>query len=150
MGPIGKGGGRHRVAGRDDGMVTAFVLIFAITLVFVSGLVLDGGRVLAAKREANNLAESAARAGAQAVSEDAVRDGADIILDAAGAEDAACRFLGRAGQPCGGGTFVTIDGNQVTVTIHDTVDLLLLPIATPEFTVDGSACIARGITTGQC
>ena len=51
----------------DEGMVTAFVAILAVSIIFVTGLVLDGGYVLAAKREANNLAEQAARAGAQHV-----------------------------------------------------------------------------------
>jgi Flp pilus assembly protein TadG len=127
-------------------VVTAFVVIFAVALVFVSGLVLDGGRVLASKREANNLAESAARAGAQAISDDAVRRGSPVILDGPAAETAACAFLGRAGQQCGGGTFVRTDGNEVTVTVRSSVDLLLLPVGTQTFSVDRSACVVRGIT----
>lgn len=136
----------------DEGVVTAFVVIFAVALVFVCGLVLDGGRVLASKREAKNLAESAARAGAQAISEDAVRNGEAVILDAGGAADAACAFLAQArdGQGCGGGTYVETAGNQVTVTLDSSVDLLLLPVGTQAFSVDGTACIARGITSGQC
>ena len=106
---------------RDEGVVTAFVVIFAVALVFVSGLVLDGGRVLASKREANNLAESAARAGAQAISDDAVRSGNAVILDGPAAQDAACAFLGRAGQPCGGGTFVRTDGNDSTIASTSSV-----------------------------
>jgi Flp pilus assembly protein TadG len=137
---------------RDEGVVTAFVVIFAVALVFVSGLVLDGGRVLASKREANNLAESAARAGAQAISDDAVRSGNAVILDGPAAESAACAFLGRAGQPCGGGTFVRTDGNEVTVTVRNSVNLLLLPVGTQTFSVDRSACVVRGITdvTSAC
>lgn len=130
----------------DEGVVTAFVVIFAVALIFVSGLVLDGGRILASKREANNLAESAARAGAQAISDDAVRSGNAVILDGPAAQDAACAFLGRAGQPCGGGTFVSTDGNEVTVTVRSSVHLLLLPVGTQTFSVDRSACVVRGIT----
>jgi Flp pilus assembly protein TadG len=127
-------------------VVTAFVVIFAVALVFVSGLVLDGGRVLASKREANNLAESAARAGAQAISDDAVRSGDAVILDGPAAQSAACVFLGRAGHPCGGGTFVLTEGNEVTVTVRSSVNLLLLPVGTQTFSVDRSACVVRGIT----
>jgi Putative Flp pilus-assembly TadE/G-like len=130
----------------DQGVVTAFVVIFAVALVFVTGLVLDGGRILASKREANNLAESAARAGAQAISDDAVRSGNAVILDGPAAEDAACAFLGRAGQPCGGGTAVRTEGNEVTVTVRSSVNLLLLPVGTQTFSVDRSACVVRGIT----
>jgi Flp pilus assembly protein TadG len=125
--------------------VTAFVVIFAVALVFVCGLVLDGGRVLASKREANNLAESAARAGAQAISDDAVRRGSAVILDGPAAEAAACELLSRADQPCGGGTYVRTDGNEVSVTVTRSVDLLLLPVGSQTFTVDRSACIVRGI-----
>jgi Putative Flp pilus-assembly TadE/G-like len=136
----------QRLGRGDEGVVTAFVVIFAVALVFVSGLVLDGGRVLASKREANNRAESAARAGAQAISDDAVRSGDAVILDGPAAESAACAFLGRAGQPCGEGTFVRTDGNEVTVTVRTSVDLLLLPVGTQTFSVDRSACVVRGIT----
>jgi hypothetical protein len=108
--------------------------------------VLDGGRILASKREATNLAESAARAGAQAISDDAVRRGSAVILDGPEAETAACTFLGRAGQACGGGTFVRTDGNEVTVTVRSSVNPLLLPIGAQTFTVDRSACVVRGIT----
>lgn len=141
-----------RRARGDDGIVTAFVVIFAVALVFVCGLVLDGGRILASKREANNLAESAARAGAQAISDDAVRRGSAVIVDGAGAQSAACDFLSRAGQPCGGGTFVSTDGNEVRVTVTRSVDLLLLPVGDQTFTVDRSACVVRGITdvTSTC
>jgi Flp pilus assembly protein TadG len=135
-----------RRAANDEGIVTAFVVIFAVALVFVCGLVLDGGRVLAAKREANNLAESAARAGAQAISDDAVRRSSAVILDGTAAQTAACDFLSRARQPCGNGTFVSTDGNEVTVTVRSSVDLLLLLVGTQTFTVDRSACVVRGIT----
>ena len=137
---------RARRGEEDEGVVTAFVVIFAVALVFVCGLVLDGGRILASKREANNLAESAARAGAQAISDDAVRSGSAVILNGPAAEDAACAFLGRAGQPCGNGTFVSTDGNEVTVTVRSSVDPLLLPVGAQTFTVDRSACVVRGIT----
>jgi len=143
---VGRPDMRTRRGGGDDGVVTAFVVIFAVALVFVCGLVLDGGRILASKREANNLAESAARAGAQAISDDAVRSGSAVILNGPAAETAACAFLGRAGQPCGGGTFVSTDGNEVTVTVRSSVRPLLLPVGAQTFTVDRSACVVRGIT----
>ena len=92
------------------------------------------------------MAESAARAGAQAISDDAVRSGSAVILNGPAAEDAACAFLGRAGQPCGNGTFVSTDGNEVTVTVRSSVDPLLLPVGAQTFTVDRSACVVRGIT----
>jgi Flp pilus assembly protein TadG len=135
-------------------MVTAFVVMFAVALVFVCGLVLDGGRLLAAKRQINNTADSAARAGAQGISEDAVRAGDAIVLDPAIVQDKACAFLQRADHPCSGDASVDTEGNEVIVTITESVDLLMLPLGAQSITSTGSACVARGITgneaTAQC
>lgn len=130
----------------DDGMVTAFVVVFAMALVFVTALVVDGGRMLAEHRHAGNLADSAARAGAQAISDSAVRRGDEVVLDQAGAQAAACAFLANAGSACGGGTSASADGNRVTVTVHGTVDLLLLPGGSRPLVAEGTACVAVGIT----
>lgn len=131
--------------GSDRGMVTAFVVVFAGALVFVSALVVDGGRMLAEHRHLDNLADSAARAGAQALSEDSVRAGSPV-LDPAAAVAAACRFLAAAGEPCGGGTGASVDGNRVTVTVRSTIDLLLLPGGTKPVGAQGTACVAIGIS----
>jgi hypothetical protein len=128
-------------------VVTAFVVVFALALVFVCALVLDGGRLLAAHREAHNIADSAARAGAQAVSEEAWRAGRDVILDPDTAHGQACEFLARARYACGAnGSTVAVAGNEVTVTVRGSVDLLMLPGEDPSLTAHGSACVARGIT----
>ena len=130
----------------DGGWVTAFVMIFAVALVFMAGLVLDGGRMLAEHRRAGNLADSAARAGAQAISEDLVRAGATEILDTDAAEAAACDFVTTAGYTC------TADavGTRVDVVVTGSIDLLLLPGASPQVQADGSACVAVGIDTATC
>jgi hypothetical protein len=41
---------------------------------------------------------------------------------------------------------VRTDGNEVTVTVRSSVNLLLLPVGVQTFTVDRSACVVRGIT----
>jgi Flp pilus assembly protein TadG len=126
-------------------MVTAFVVVFAAALVFVSALVVDGGRLLAEHRHVDNLSDSAARAGAQAISDEAVRAGRPVILDPDGARDAACAFLATAGQPCTGGTTASVDANRVTVTVRSSVDLLLLPGGSKPVRAQGTACVAIGI-----
>lgn len=130
----------------DEGFVTAFVIIFAVALVFVAGLVLDGGRMLSEHRRAGNLADSAARAGAQAVSEDLVRAGAPEILDTGAAEAAACAFVASTGYSCSAHAV----GNRVDVTVTGSIDLLLLPGASPEVEAAGSACVAVGIAAATC
>jgi Flp pilus assembly protein TadG len=135
----------------DQGMVTAFVIVFAMALVFVSGLVVDGGRMLAEHREVNNLADSAARAGAQAVSDDAVRRGDRAnLLDEAEAIGLACALLAQADHPCGGGTSVAVQGNEVVVTVSGSIDLLLLAGADRPVRGEGTACVAVGMTDGTC
>jgi uncharacterized membrane protein len=138
---------------RDDdrGMVTAFVVVFALALVSVSALVVDGGRMLAEAREVDNLADSAARAGAQAISDERVRAGSPTILDPDGAATAACAFLARAGRSCANpGTGVAVEGNTVTVTVRGRIDLLLLPGTAKTVSARGTACVAVGIATGTC
>lgn len=140
----------------ERGVVTAFVIIWAVCLIAVTGLVLDGGRILTEKREARNIAEAAARAGAQQLSETAIREGRPVLLDHNAAELAACDFLlSRAGYTCGSGrTRATATGNEVTVTVEETIRLVLLPVAPQTFVVHGDACVVFGITaadaTAQC
>jgi Flp pilus assembly protein TadG len=135
----------------DEGMVTAFVVVFATALVLMAALVLDGGRMLAEHRRVDNLADSAARAGAQAVSDEAVRAGRhDALLDPAEASTLACALLSDAGHGCGGGASVTVTGNEVTVTIDSRVDVWLLGGASRPVHGEGSACVAVGITSATC
>lgn len=147
-----RGGGASPPARSDDrGMVTAFVVVFALALVAVSALVVDGGRMLAEARAVDNLADAAARAGAQAVSDDRVRAGDATILDPDGAVAAACAFLARAGRSClDAGTGVAVEGNTVTVTVRGQIDLLLLPGASKAVSARGTACLAVGVGAGAC
>lgn len=108
----------------EDGMVTAFVTIFVVALLFVIGLVLDGGYVLAAKREAGNVAAQAARAGAQQLDVDRLRSEDVDVLDVAAAEAAAEAFLARVGHR----GEVVADEERVTVTVEVDRRMLILGI----------------------
>ena len=55
---------RHR---GDSGAATLWMVLGTIIIFAVAGLVFDGGTLIAAKRDAINDAEEAARAGAQAI-----------------------------------------------------------------------------------
>jgi hypothetical protein len=70
---LGRRGAR---LGDESGMVTAFVVIFTLALVLMAGLVLDGGLALAAKVQAIDDGQAAARAGAQAIDIPTYRPGA--------------------------------------------------------------------------
>jgi hypothetical protein len=137
--------GRSRTGSRDEGMVTAFVIIFATGLLAMTGLVLDGGRTLVTYREAKNAADSAARAGAQAIDEAARRQGR-LELDPTAAENLACGLLQKSGYPCGANARVVAAGDTVEVFITTSVDMWLLQGVTTTLQVEGDACVAVGIS----
>ena len=147
-------GWRGRRAARDEGVVTAVVVIFAVVLIFVTGLVLDGGRTLVAYRQARNVADAAARAGAQGLDEQAIRNHDPQVLDETLAGQRACAILAHSGFDCATNATVTITGNTVTVEVRKDVDMWLLTGVTSSLDVEGSACAAIGITgqepTAQC
>src|SRR5262245_40060187 len=144
---------RHR-RDRDEGVVTAFVVIFAVVLIFVTGLVLDGGRTLVAYREARNVADAAARAGAQGIDEEAIRNHRDQVLSPQLVDQRACAILAHSDSTCGANARVDLQGNTVTVSIQTDVDMWLISGVTSTLNVEGSACAAIGITglepTARC
>jgi hypothetical protein len=126
---------RGRLGERETGMVTAFVVIFTVALLVMAGLVLDGGLALSAKVRAIDDAQAAARAGAQAINIPLYRSTGQITLDPAEASADAEQYLAQAGQS---GT-VTVNGDQVTVTITVTQPTQLLSLAgIHDLTVSGS------------
>ncbi len=67
--------------GRDEGAVSLLFVIVAIAVVSAIALVVDGGRRLGALTEAQDLADNAARAGAQAVDAQVFRDTGEPEID---------------------------------------------------------------------
>jgi len=134
---------------RERAMVTAFVTIFTLTIIFVIGLVLDGGNVLVARRQAANEAEAAARAGAQEINEAHLRRTGEAVLDREQASAAAHAYLDRIGRE---GT-VSVGPDSVQVTVHIDRPLYILGIGGigPDVTVsgDGSARNVRGVVTAE-
>jgi Flp pilus assembly protein TadG len=94
-------------------------LVLAITTVGVlalAGLVIDGGALLAARGQAADLAEQAARAGASAITPTSLRGPNPVALriDPDAAQRAATQVL-ATGQATG---TVAVVGSTVTVTAH--------------------------------
>lgn len=129
----------------DEGSVTVFVVGLTLALMMVAGLVYDGGRILAARRQAHDLADNAARAAAQAVDLDALRSGAPVELDPLDAQVAAEGYLATTGHT--GEVLVTADTVEVHVTITTPMVLLQLAgISERTVTASGEARLVRGIT----
>ena len=112
-------------AGDDEaGQVTAFVSIIAVALLMAAGLVLDGGRILTAKRQALNEAEQAARAGAQGVAVEDFRGGVSAGADPDRASQQVADYLARIGRS---DYSMSVSGDSVTVTVRINRPLLILP-----------------------
>lgn len=108
----------------EEGMVTAFVVIFTFALLLLAGLVIDGGLTLAARVQAIDEAQAAARAGAQAINLPLFRSTGQVVLDPAQARQAAESYLTATGHS---GT-VAINGNDVEVTVSITQPMQILGI----------------------
>lgn len=108
---------------RDErGQTTGFVVVISVALIVAAGLAVDGGRLLAARRQAHDIAAGAARAGAQAVSRRDLRDSMDAQLDPDRAAAAARGYLTRTGHR----GQVRVEGDRVTVTVDLPTDMVVL------------------------
>lgn len=91
---------------REQGQATAFLVILLSALLMLAGLVLDGGTALAARTRALDVAQSAARSGAQQLDLPLYRTTGQLRLDPARAVRAAEAFL------------ISVDvSGQVTATV---------------------------------
>ena len=115
---------RVTVAG-DSGQITAFVVVMATALVLLAGLVLDGGLTLAARERALNLAQEAARAGAQGINLATYRQTGNLALSEPLATADAQQYLASTGVR---GT-VQVTGYTVTVTVTITQPMQILDAA---------------------
>lgn len=111
---------------RDRGSMALWLAIVMLGLLAMAGLVLDGGAAIAARGLAADTAQQAARAGADALSVQALRSGtgaAGLVADPAAADRAARALLEAAGID---EYSVTVTGNAVTVTASASRDTAIL------------------------
>ncbi len=131
---------------RDDrGAVTALLAVLTVALLALSGLVIDGGRVLTARARSANHAEQAARAGANALNVTALRAGA-VRADPVAARRAAQELLDRTGDDGS----ITVAGGTVTVTVRSSVRTVLLGVVGIQHvsvTTSATARPVRGTTS---
>ncbi len=128
----------------ESGQVTTFVVVFAVTALFVAGLVFDGGYVLAARRRALNEAEAAARVGADALVVDTYRSTGGVDLEPALAVAAAQGYLAQTGHS---GT-VQVLGDRVVVDVSFEQPLQILGaagIGSMSVSGTGEARAVRGV-----
>ncbi len=132
---------------RDEaGQVTAFVAIIAVALLMAAGLVLDGGRILTAKREALNEAEQAAHAGVQGLAVEQVRGGATAGADPDRATQQVADYLGRIGRT---DYSMSVSGDSVTVTVRINRPLLILPGGSKTMSGTSTARTVSGVSGAE-
>ena len=128
----------------ERGSISVFLAVFALALFALVGLVVDGGRVLAARSAAMDDAAQAARVGAGQLSVNGLRSG-QVTIDSSAAASAAEQYLLRVGQT---GTAVVI-GQSVVIrisTTEPTVILGLVGINSMTVSVTASATNVHGVT----
>ncbi|GLY33088.1 pilus assembly protein TadG-related protein [Kineosporia sp. NBRC 101731] len=132
----------------DSGQATVFVVAFAVVLLVLAGLVVDGGLAINARQRVTDDVEQAARAGAREIQVDTLRADGTVLVDPGAAQEAAADFLAARGYPASG---VEIDANTAQVSVRATIEqktALLSLIFFNSFTVtaQGQARPAVGIT----
>jgi len=140
----------------DRGTLSLFVVLFTPVVVLLAGLLVDGGIAINARERAADVAQQAARAGANDLNVAALRSGT-VQLDP-GACGVATAFvskytgIGAAAGPC---AFVPVNGHPgikvyATVTVHSQF-LGLFGVGAFAQTSYGQATPVCGITQGgQC
>jgi Flp pilus assembly protein TadG len=130
----------------EQGSITPFVAIVAGGLIFVAGMVYDGGQMLSTYSRAGDLAANAARAAAQATDPNELYATGTVRLDADEAQARADALLSQAGHAGTGD--VNVEGNQVTVTVTLRHRPHILPIAARSISASASATAVRGVEGG--
>jgi len=143
----------------DEGAAAVLLLVLTPALFALGGLVLDGGRELSARQQAADLAEQAARAGADHLDLTALRDNASAgttsdggPIDVPAARAAACRYVTTIdpAATCAASIDSTADGQRITVRVRTTSRTVLLGlIGVNHLPTDatGSAVAVTGIRT---
>jgi Flp pilus assembly protein TadG len=142
-------GRRRPRQGDDTGSVALFMSLLTVALLAMAGLVIDGGAAIAARERAADLAEQAARAGADALVPASLRGPSPtgLQVDPAAARAAADRVLSLGGA----NGELTINGLDVTVTAHvPRRAVILSAIAVDDLTgtATATATVLHGTTTG--
>ncbi|MDL4814744.1 TadE/TadG family type IV pilus assembly protein [Actinomadura opuntiae] len=113
---------------RDDrGTIAMYTVLFTPIVLMLAGLLVDGGLAIHARQRAADLAEQAARAGANEIDTDALRATGEPVLDPGRARTAACDLLGASGTEVAASR-CDADQQQVTVTVEITVKPQILGI----------------------
>lgn len=131
----------------ERGQALVLVAIFLMGLIAVAGLVVDGGLVLAQRRDLQNAADAAAAAGAMQLDEGHYRAtaGAEAALDEEAAYEAAAQHLAAEGDAV---YSIGVGDARVEVAVSRSANvafLRLLGIESVTITAEASAKPRHGV-----
>lgn len=145
-----------RCSRKEEGAAAVVLLLLTPALFGLAGLVLDGGRQLAARQQAADLAEQAARAGADHLDVSALRATGTSAVSSSAAQAAACTYVTTAepAASCSATVITSPSGQQVQVRVRTsspTVLLTLVGVDRLHTDATGTATAVTGIrsTLGQ-
>lgn len=139
---------QHVLAARLAGQAIVWVAVMLPFFLSVIGLTIDGGIVFSARRELQNVADGAARAGAMQVDQRVYREtaGTKMVLSTQDARQVAATYV--AGQSSQIQGLVGADPQQVTVRVQRQVPtsfLRLVGLNTVEIAATATARVRYGI-----
>jgi len=126
----------RRATAGDRGSATAFGLFLIVVVLVLAGVMVEAGNAMSARGHATDIAQQAARAGADELDLAALRTTGVVRIDPAAARTAATAFLAQVGER---GT-VTVTTTEVAVTVTVTRPGILVPLLGIEtITVEATA-----------
>ncbi len=116
---------------RQSGQASVVLVGALVVCLGFTGLAVDGARLFTARRDLQNVADSAALAGASAIDEDHFRDtgGREVRLDPTAARAAVERLLQASGLPFSTRVDVEVEPDRVVVHLSRPVAMTFLRIA---------------------
>lgn len=135
--------------GRQRGQVIVWAAVMLPLFLSVVGLAIDAGVVFDARRELQDVADAAARAGAMQVDQQTYRasSGKTVVLDQAAARQVAAQYI--ADQPGGVTATIAIEPRRVVVQASRNVPtsfLRLVGITTVRVSAVATAAARYGIS----
>jgi Flp pilus assembly protein TadG len=136
----------------EPGQLLVWVAVMLPLFLSVVGLAMDAGLVFAARRELQNAADGAARAGAMQIDIDAYRQssGEKLVLDQSKALQAAAEYV--ANEPADMTATIEADGEGVLVEARRDVPtsfLQLIGVKTVQISATAPARPRYGIESGN-
>jgi Flp pilus assembly protein TadG len=124
---------------RDRGTISLFTVLFAVSVILLAGLLVDGGLAIHARQRAADIAEQAARAGADDIDVEHLRATGEAKVNADTACGRAVDLLEAYPETADHVCVPSADEVRMTVQINVRPQLLSIVPGFGTFTIDASA-----------